>query len=82
MISSKNYSFNRRGRQNAESSKRIPNTLSLCIDGVNGESLLMNLDMAGISISTGAACSAGSPEPSPVLLAMGLTHAEAQNSCG
>lgn len=65
---------------NAESSKRIPNTLSLCIDGVNGESLLMNLDMAGISISTGAACSAGSPEPSPVLLAMGLTHAEAQSS--
>ena len=50
------------------------------IDGVDGETLLMSLDMEGFAVSTGAACSSGSPEPSPVLLAMGLTRKEAQSS--
>jgi cysteine desulfurase len=59
---------------------RLPNTSSLVIHGVDGETLLMNLDLRGYAVSTGAACSSGSPEPSPVLLAMGLSRQEAQNS--
>lgn len=60
--------------------ERLPNTSSLLIEGIDGESLLMNLDLEGVSVSTGAACSSGSPEPSPILLAMGLTRSEAQRS--
>jgi cysteine desulfurase len=60
--------------------KRVPNTSSVIIPEVDGETLLMNLDMEGFAVSTGAACSSGSPEPSPGLLAMGLTRKEAQSS--
>lgn len=59
---------------------RLPNTSSLVIEGVDGETLLMSLDIKGFSVSTGAACSSGSPEPSPVLIAIGLTRTEAQSS--
>jgi cysteine desulfurase len=61
-------------------SQRLANTSSLILNGVDGETLLMSLDLKGFAVSTGAACSSGSPEPSPVLLAMGLSRAEAQNS--
>ncbi len=61
-------------------SQRVSNTSSLVIDKVDGDTLLMSLDLKGFSVSTGAACSSGSPEPSSVLLAMGLTREEAQCS--
>jgi len=63
-----------------ENPNRVPNTSSLFIEGVDGETLLMNLDMHGICVSTGAACSSGSQEPSAVLRAMGYTRKEAQSS--
>ena len=59
---------------------RLPNTSSLCLPGVDGETLLMNMDVRGFAVSTGAACSSGNPEPSPTLLAMGLSREEAQSS--
>lgn len=60
--------------------KRLPNTTNLRIEGCDGETMLMNLDLEGFSVSTGAACSSGSNEPSPVLRAMGWSRLEAQNS--
>ncbi len=63
-----------------KSSQRLPNSSNVLIEGIDGESLLMNLDIEGFSVSTGAACSSGNPEPSPVLLAMGLSAKEAQSS--
>lgn len=59
---------------------RLENTSSILLPGVDGETLLMNLDMQGYAVSTGAACSSGNPEPSPVLLALGLTREQAQSS--
>jgi cysteine desulfurase len=60
--------------------RRLPGASSMAIDGIDGETLLMSLDMRGFAASTGAACSSGSAEPSPALLAMGLSRAEAQSS--
>ena len=59
---------------------RLPNTSSLVLKACDGETMLMSLDIQGYAVSTGAACSSGSPEPSPVLLSIGLSRAEAQNS--
>jgi cysteine desulfurase len=65
---------------NGRNNPRVCNTSSVLVNGVDGETLLMNLDMQGIAVSTGAACSSGNPEPSPVLLALGLSRDEAQCS--
>jgi cysteine desulfurase len=51
---------------------RLPNTLNLGFEGVEGDTLLIGLDMAGVAVSTGSACSSGSGMPSPVLTAMGI----------
>lgn len=59
---------------------RLPNTSSLILNKVDGDTLLMSLDVKGYAISTGSACSSGRPEPSQVLRNIGLSHHEAQNS--
>lgn len=58
---------------NGHPTKRLPTTLNCSFYGIEGESLLMNLDLAGVAVSTGSACSSGSIEPSHVLLALGLS---------
>lgn len=65
---------------NGASSPRVPNTSSISFESVDGESIVFSLDLRGIYVSTGSACSTGDPEPSHVLLAMGLLPKEAQGS--
>ena len=56
----------------ADMTQRLPNNLSLCFAGVEGESILLHLDMEGVAASAGSACTTGSAEPSHVLTAMGV----------
>ncbi len=53
---------------------RLAQHASFVFKGVDGEALLMSLDVEGMACSTGSACTSGNPEPSPILLAMGLPH--------
>jgi cysteine desulfurase len=67
-------------RLNGHPEKRLPGNASLCFEFIEGESLLLNLDMRGIAASSGSACTSGSLEPSHVLLALGLPHEIAHGS--
>lgn len=67
-------------RINGAGAERLSNTLSFSFDKAEGESLVINLDLEGISCSTGSACSEGNVEPSHVLLAMGLSRGQAASS--
>lgn len=65
---------------NGHPSKRLPNNVALRFSFIEGESMLLNLDMAGIAASSGSACTAKTLEPSHVLRALGLKHEEAHGS--
>ena len=65
---------------NGHPSKRLPNNVNFSVKYIEGESILLSLDMLGIALSTGSACTSSSLEPSHVLLAIGLDHATAHGS--
>ncbi len=65
---------------NGHPEKRLPNNLNLSFEYVEGESMLLNLDMKGIAASSGSACTSGTLDPSHVLLAMGMKHEVAHGS--
>jgi cysteine desulfurase len=65
---------------NGRAAPRVPNTSNLSFRYVDGESIVLALDLEGICVSTGSACATGDPEPSHVLTAMGLSSREAQGS--
>jgi cysteine desulfurase len=63
-----------------DNANRLPNTLNLGFDGVAGDTLLIALDMEGVAVSTGSACSSGTGLPSPVLRAMGIPNDKINSS--
>lgn len=65
---------------NGHPDKRLPNTLNVGFKYLEGESIILNLDMEGVAVSTGSACTSGTLEPSHVLTAMGVDPADTQGS--
>jgi cysteine desulfurase len=65
---------------NGEGAPRVPNTTNIYFDHIEGEALVIALDLNGLAVSTGAACSSGAIEPSHVLTAMGLPADRARAS--
>ncbi|MDO4731628.1 MAG: cysteine desulfurase NifS [Clostridia bacterium] len=65
---------------NGHPTQRLPGNINVCFKGIEGESLLLNLDLIGVSASSGSACTSGSLDPSHVLLALGLKHEVAHGS--
>jgi cysteine desulfurase len=66
-------------RINATAATRAPNTSSICFEGVEGEAIVIALDLKGFAVSSGAACSSGAVEPSHVLTAIGLSRKDARS---
>lgn len=69
-----------RSRLNGDREQRLPGSVNMCFEGIEGESLLLKLDLSGIAASSGSACTSGSLDPSHVLLAIGLPHEIAHGS--
>ncbi|MEG2233820.1 MAG: cysteine desulfurase NifS [Oscillospiraceae bacterium] len=67
-------------RLNGSRTNRLPGNANISFEGVEGESIILSLDLAGISASSGSACTSGSLDPSHVLLSIGLTHEVAHGS--
>lgn len=65
---------------NGDKNERLPGNVNMCFEGIEGESLLLMLDMNGIEASSGSACTSGSLDPSHVLLSIGLPHEVAHGS--
>ncbi len=69
-----------RSRLNGSRECRLPGNVNMCFEGIEGESLLLKLDLAGVCASSGSACTSGSLDPSHVLLSLGLPHEIAHGS--
>lgn len=69
-----------RSHLNGDREHRLPGNVSFCFEGIEGESLLLMLDMNGVAASSGSACTSGSLDPSHVLLSIGLPHEVAHGS--
>lgn len=69
-----------RARLNGDAKKRLSGNVNFSFEGIEGESLLLQLDLKGIAASSGSACTSGSLDPSHVLLALGLSHETAHGS--
>jgi cysteine desulfurase len=67
-------------RVNGDRARRLPNTSNIRFDGIEGEAMVIALDLGGFAVSSGSACSSGAVEPSHVLLAMGQNPADARSS--
>jgi cysteine desulfurase len=67
-------------RLNGDRGRRLASVVNLCFEGVDGEAVLHELDLAGITVSTGSACSAAAPGPSHVLMALGMRPEDAHAS--
>ena len=65
---------------NGNGAPRVPNTTNIYLDRIDGEAMVISLDLKGLAVSTGAACSSGAIEPSHVLMAMGLQADRARAS--